>query len=214
MTAYRSELPPLPPSLRMLQIDDRGYPVPWFVAWIDAKPDHRIADARKAELARENKLCWVCGKKLKGDKAFLIGPMCAVNRVSAEPPQHLECALYSVRACPFLTRPHAHRRENNLPDESNNPAGFMIRRNPGVVLLWVTRSFTLECDGDGFLYRLGDPIKTLWFAEGRAASREEVMASIDSGLPILRGVAEQDGAAALRELDAATQLALELVPTA
>lgn len=64
----------------------------------------------------------------------------------------------------------------------------------------------------GILFTVGDPVETLWFAEGRPATRDEVLASIDSGLPILRQQAEQDGEDALLELDRLHNQALELLP--
>jgi len=38
MTALRESLPSLPLAMRGLPRDHRGYPVPWFVAWVDGKP--------------------------------------------------------------------------------------------------------------------------------------------------------------------------------
>src|SRR5437764_29347 len=98
-------LPALPSRLKLLPVDERGFPVPWFVAWIDGKPDFRVVDQRKMAIAVSEKRCWVCGDFLGRYMAFVIGPMCAVNRVSSEPPSHRECAEFSVRACPFLTKP-------------------------------------------------------------------------------------------------------------
>jgi hypothetical protein len=37
----RPELTELPLRMRGLPLDERGYPVPWFVAWIDGKPEFR-----------------------------------------------------------------------------------------------------------------------------------------------------------------------------
>jgi hypothetical protein len=135
----RADLPPLPPRMQHLPIDARGFPVPFFVAWIDGVPDHRIADPKKFELAVRFRRCWVCGEQMGRFCAYVIGPMCAVNRVSADPPMHRECAEYSVRVCPFLTRPHARRRTDALT-ENGESRGIPILRNPGVALLWVTRT--------------------------------------------------------------------------
>ena len=40
-------LPPMPSRIAALPVDERGYPVPWFVAWIDGKPEFRCADPAK-----------------------------------------------------------------------------------------------------------------------------------------------------------------------
>jgi hypothetical protein len=142
--------------------------------------------------------------------------MCAVNRTSAEPPSHRDCADYSARACPFLARPHARRREQGMPDEMKQAEvpGIMLKRNPGVALVWITehgrwRRFRAH---NGLLFDIGEPVETRWYAEGRPATREEVEASIESGLPSLRELAEQDGEAALLELDTCVERAKRFLP--
>lgn len=196
----RSDLPELPPQLRHLPIDERGYPVPWFVAWIDGKPEFRTADGEKRHRALRGKLCWVCGEKLGRMLAFVIGPMCAVNRISAEPPCHRGCAEYSLRACPFLSKPQMVRRENNLP-EGIGCDGEMIRRNPGASILWMTRDYRLVGDGrGGTLLRLGKPLEVVAYSQGRLATHDELREAFESGLPILQGVADEQGEEANREL--------------
>lgn len=199
--------------LRRLPIE-RGYPVPWFVAKIDGHYDFRVADPSKLAKAVNEKLCYICGGKLGRHLAFPIGPMCAINRTSAEPPSHRECAEWSIKACPFLTQHQAKRRESNLPRGVRDPAGVMLRRQPGVVLLWMTKSYSLFRDGrGGFLFNIGEPTETLWFREGRTATHGEIMASIDSGYPLLLQSAEAQGERAVQALEAARQIALQLVPT-
>ena len=182
----RESLPSLPTTMRDLPVDSRGYPIPFFVEWIDGRPEFRLASCGKLHRCVLLKLCWVCGKPLGSRMvAFAIGPMCAINRVSAEPPQHPECAEYSVRACPFLINPKMRRRENDLPEKSD-PGGLMLEHNPGVTLVWLTRRWKVVHEQNGYLFEIGSPIKTLWYKEGRPASRAEVVASIEHGLPILR----------------------------
>lgn len=190
-----------------------GYVVPWFVAWIDGKPDFRVIDTPKIVIAVKQRRCWLCGQPLGRFLAFVIGPMCAINRVSSEPPSHRECAEYAARACPFLTRPQAKRREANLPAEYGAAAGVGLKRNPGIALVWVTKRYTyFRPPNGGVLFTVGDPIETLWFAEGRQATREEVLASIDSGLPLLHESAEAESVEAVAALDRMHRAALELVP--
>lgn len=190
MTALRPGLPELPPLMRHLPIDERGYPVPFFVALIDGKPDHRVADGAKMPRALKNRLCWLCGLGLGSDLAFVIGPMCSVTRTISEPPSHPQCARFAAVACPFMTRPRAKRRAAGLEevDDLWEPAGFGLKRNPGAVCVWTTKRFTpfrAQADNPGLLFELGEPISTEWFAEGRPATREEVEQSVESGLPLL-----------------------------
>lgn len=187
----RDGLPPLPENMKSLPIDERGYPVPWFVPWIDGKPEFLMADGSKLRLALANRICWVCGKPLPAlgkPITFVIGPMCVVNRITAEPPNHLECAEFSAKGCPFLSKPQMTRRENeNTERFRSDIAGIMIERNPGVTCVYSTKKFQLVSDGKGKkLIELGEPVSLSWWKEGRPATRAEVMHSIDTGLPLLR----------------------------
>ncbi|MGW4043016.1 hypothetical protein [Streptomyces sp. NPDC004721] len=205
-------LPTPPPRIARLPRNHAGYPVPWFVAWIDGMPDFRVIGAGKLDDAIRFRACWLCGEPLGANAAFVIGPMCAINRVSPEPPSHRDCADYAARACPFLTTPDMRRRDSQLPDNTVEPDGIMLRRNPGVALVWVSRTWRLQPHLR--LWTVGDPIETRWYAEGRPATRAEALASITSGLPLLRAEAEKDRrpAAALAELEAQHARALELMP--
>src|SRR4051812_961023 len=106
---------PMPDRIRRLRINDKGFPVPWFVADVDGVPDLRVVDARKIKVAWKERRCWVCGDKLGSTVAFALGPMCAVNRTVSEPPSHRACIEFSVRACPFLANPRTRRHEAGLP---------------------------------------------------------------------------------------------------
>lgn len=219
MTALRPELPPLVPRIDTLPVDKRGYPVPWFVASVDGEPDHRIVYQPKIAVAWRNQLCWICGQPHSGATfTYAIGPMCAINRVSAEPPAHHDCALWSVRGCPFLTRPHAVRRETGKPAEAVKPDGNMIERNPGVMLLWTTRrnggSGPFPIPDGGILFNVGKPREVEWYSQGRQATRAEVLTSIESGLPTLQAIADEEGPAAQAALIDQYEQALELLPAA
>jgi hypothetical protein len=193
----RSELETLPSRMLTLPVDDRGYVVPWFVDWIDGKPEFRAMNPEKWVRAIKNKLCWVCGDRLGRWMSFVAGPMCGINRTSSEPPSHLECAQWSARNCPFLNNPQAIRREDeNANALSKVVGGVGIQRNPGVAMLWTTNTYTVFDDGrGGRLLHMGEPNSVEWYASGRPATREEVLASIDSGFPALAEMAlKQEGA--------------------
>jgi hypothetical protein len=191
---YRPELGPIPPRMTRLPVD-RGYPVPWFVDVIDGTPEFRAASPEKFVRAVRERRCWVCGDPLGRHLAFVIGPMCAVNRTSSEPPCHLDCAVFSAQRCPFLSRPHAKRREDDVVN-SDWAGEASIMRNPGVAGVWITGSYTtFKAPGAaqiGYLFEMGEPSAVLWFAEGREATRAEVLASIDSGMPLLEATCDQE----------------------
>lgn len=208
------QLPKIPKFIESLPLNERGYPVPWFVTWIDGKPEFRVADGRKRYLCVKDKLCWVCGQKLgPSSHVFVIGPMCAVNMTTAEPPCHRECAEFSAAACPFLSMPNAKRRECNLPEGSREPDGISIKRNPGVALLWHCRGYEIFSDGKGgSLFRIPNPSRVQWWAEGRKATREEILDSINSGLPILHKMADEEGPMSVSYLKKSVARAMSFVP--
>jgi hypothetical protein len=198
---------PLPDRMKRLPIDERGYPVPKFVPWIDGKPEFRGMDGYHLRDCVRRRRCWLCGEPLGVYMTFAIGPMCAVNLLSSEPPSHLACAEYAVKACPFLTQPRMRRNEKDMPEDAT-AAGIAIRRNPGVILLWTTRSYKVE---QGPLFRIDKPEQLAFYAEGRKATREEIDRSIETGLPLLRGVAETDGPGASELLEAMIATGMKLV---
>jgi len=209
----RPGLPDLTRRLAKLKIDDRGYPIPFFVAYIDGKPDFRIADPNKWRDCIRHNLCWVCGEPMGRHKSFVIGPMCTVNRIAADPPTHPDCAEWSVKGCPFLSKPKMERREDDLTKSmEDNVAGDMIKRNPGAMAIWTTRKFTLVPDGRGlYLLQVGEPESITWWREGRRATRAEVLESVESGLPILRATCQGDERC-LAALQEAVDKAMKLLP--
>lgn len=201
------------PRIAKLDRDQRGYPIPWFVARINGVADFRVADGEKFARAIHESLCWICGEKLGRFKTFVIGPMCAVNRISSEPPSHNDCAAFAAQVCPFLANPKVVRRESHMPTAVVPAAGVTIARNPGVTLVWTCERWMVVGDGrGGNLCKIGDPIHVAWFAEGRPATRAEVEESIRTGLPLLYDVAEKQGQAAVHALDRMHQAALRLLP--
>lgn len=191
----------------------RGFPVPWFVAWIKGVPEFRAMDHNKLKKAVAKRLCWCCGEPLGYYATFVIGPMCSINRVSSEPPNHRECAQWSARNCPFLTSRQLERREDETTEKMRPAGGFGIKRNPGVTLLWTTDKWKVFGDGNGGqLIELGEPKDVEWFSHGRKATRAEVIESIESGIHHLENAARQEGAAALIDLAAAKKASEQFLP--
>jgi hypothetical protein len=202
----------MPDRMKHLPLNDQGFPIPFFVPYYDGKPEFRGFDPDRQAICVRHQRCWLCGEPLGKFLVFTIGPMCAVNRASAEPPSHYDCAFYAVQACPFLSQPRMRRNEKDMPENEGAP-GIMLKRNPGVTLLWVTRNYKPFKAGRGVLFKVGDPVRVEFYAEGRNATHDEIMASINSGLPHLRELAEHDGPEAVTELARMVGKAMELVPS-
>lgn len=176
----------MPKRMQQLPLNAAGFPIPWFVAYVNGEPEFRMADSDKFARSIRERRCWLCGNQIPAISvaAFVVGPMCGVNRVSSEPPSHTDCAVYAAKACPFLANPTRARRETDMPDEYSGPGGTMIERNPGVTLVWVTNQWELF-QANGPLFHFGEPSRTMWFRERRPATRSEVLDAIESGLPAL-----------------------------
>lgn len=203
----------IPDALASAPRDAAGRPIPWFVALVNGTPDFRLADSEKLYRAVKESRCWVCGRPLFGLGTFVVGPMCVVNHNSAEPPGHKLCARYSATACPFLSNPEKMRRETHMPAERYSPAGTMIRRNPGVTAVYTSRAWKAwSPPGGGVLFDIGEPSSVEWYVRGREATRDEVLASIDSGCPALRDIATEEGPDAVAQLERQLVVARTLIP--
>jgi hypothetical protein len=188
--------------------------VPWFVPYLEGLPEFRAVNPHSMAYAHKHRLCWVCGRKLGGLLAFVLGPMCAITRTNPEPPSHPDCARFAATSCPFLTRPMAKRRDpSDVVGGYDQPAGHGIMRNPGCCGVWLTRHYRTERQpGGGLLFKIGPPTRVEWYAEGRPATAAEVNESIRTGLPILEEMAALDGPEALALLATMTARARKLVP--
>jgi hypothetical protein len=191
-----------PDRIARLPSDRRGYPVPWFVAWRDGEPDFRVVSAPRLAEAWEGERCWICGGKLGAYRAWVIGPMCVLERACPEPPSHLECGEFAARHCPFLSNPKMRRREPSQ-HAHHRPTPNTVELNTETTAIWVTKARGAKPfrAGGGVLFGLSDPVRLDWYAHGRPATTAEVRAGLARGLPLLRDTAEAEGSAAVAELD-------------
>lgn len=203
---------PMPDRFKKLPVSEKGFPIPFFVGSLEGKRDFRVIGPDVMAKCYRQRLCWLCGEPLGQYLAFVIGPMCSINRVSSEPPSHRDCAEYAVRACPFLSKPAMRRNEAGLPSLVERTAGKAIAHNPGATLIWITKSYHPIDAGNGVLFQIGDPVETLWFKEGRKATRTEIDDAIAKGLPLLRQHAEAEGREAVEELERYIRRTEKLLP--
>lgn len=188
----------IPDKLRRLPRDRRGYPVPYFVAWIDGKPDHRVVDPHRFVICVRSRRCWICGGALGKFATFVVGPMCIVNKTSGEPPSHPDCAKFAVQACPFMLLPNAQRRTAQLP-EATTVHPDMLLHNPGAMVLWTTDQWAVEYTQPPVV-NFGEPKRVSFWFEGRTATRGEVLDAFAKGLPALKAAADEDGGDAPQQL--------------
>jgi len=174
-----------PPEIARLPVDTRGYPVPWFVAYFNGKPDFRIPDPAKVLKAMQQQRCYICGGPLSTRKTFVFGPASVIQYIAGEPPSHMNCAVYAVQVCPWLALPKARRREANMPDLSQLPVAvsdgtYMIQSNPGISALTTVKRYAIGSNADGSLLLHFDKVENVaWYRERRLATRAEVMSALE-----------------------------------
>lgn len=198
---------PVPRQMKRLPFDERtGFHVPWFVAWMEQAngtmaPDFRVIREAGREDAYQHGLCWVCGKPLGDMRAWAIGPMCGINRVTSEPASHGACARYAVKVCPFMITPARKRNYKALPDDLHEPDGLHVPGNPGAYLLWYSRTCEqlIRLADGGFLFGLPEPEKTEWYARGAIIDEKEAFEPFTNGARRLIEIvaAEQDPVAVI-----------------
>lgn len=198
----RADLPPLPARMKRLRVDERGYPIPWFVSYVDGRPEFRVYRVDKLLRANRSGLCWICGNKAGRVHTFILGAVHALTRMTSQPPCHAECARFAVMTCPFFAAPIDVRRSWST-------------RNPGVTCLWTTSAFRARYEDCGLMYRLGDPTQLEIYAEKRPATREEALAAMDAVMPMALQVADDEGLIRMRiDLEGAYCKMLPLLPAA
>ena len=205
---------PIPKRMQKLPISKKGFPVPWFVAKVDGEWDFTCVRENGIYVAHMKHLCWLCGEPMGVWKAFTVGPMCVINRISAEPPEHLDCSEYAVKACPFLANPRMRRNDNSAGKQIGGKPlpGMALGRNPGASAIYITKDYKPFRVGEGVLFKMGEPFRVLWYAEGRTATRAEVQHSIDTGYHFLEDAAKQDGPKAEQELKHYVERAMKYLP--
>lgn len=131
----------IPSFLKHLKINDKGYPIPFFVAYVDGKPDFRLLDPKKQHYCIHQKLCAICGKKLFKDSYYFIsGPIGYTNGVSTDPAMHRECAEYSINVCPHLHFEKSERRDKGI-EHLKNEQDCMLEQKPPMILLVKAHKF-------------------------------------------------------------------------
>jgi len=216
---------PVPVRLARRPRDHRGFIVPFFVAWLGSEgellnephgtPDFRVVDHRRMARCVNEHRCWLCSEPLGVHLAFVLGPMCTINRIISEPPSHRECAVYAMKVCPFLSRPRMRRNDRNLPPGHVEAAGDPAGRNPGTMALWISRSYQplqAYAGNHGVLFKVGPWEQVTWWREGRPATKAEAQDAIVEGHELLKQTAQQEGRDALDALERMTVDAMRTLP--
>jgi hypothetical protein len=121
----------IPPRMRKLDRDPRGYPIPWGVLRDQQGRAHfTVNDEGKRVLALLESLCPICGGKMPARRFFVGGPRSAFDDNGAynDPPMHGECMRYALRTCPYLAAPSYGRRIDAATVPAGEPERIYIDR--------------------------------------------------------------------------------------
>lgn len=104
---------PIPARMRHLEVDRRGYAIPWGVYRDPAGTPHfTINDETRRQKIINDDLCGICATKLFRGRWFVGGPLSAFDPQGCyiDPPMHRDCLEYAMTACPYLAAPSYDKR--------------------------------------------------------------------------------------------------------
>lgn len=163
------------PAIRDLLRDNRGYPIPYFIATLpNGERDFRIGSGIKAKICIHEHRCWVCGTNLGRLRCFIGGPLSVWNRVFGDAWMHPGCAEFSMRNCPHLLGRAVKRREAGLPPEAMAQEGFVADRPP-FAGQYFTTSRAVILRSHGGLIEAGPSTKVVWWKDGRVVEEAEIV---------------------------------------
>lgn len=123
----------IPTQMAHIKIDTRGYPIPFFVPTINGVPNFKLASQQKQEIAINQHLCHICGKKLnKAVHYFISGPMGLQNQVCSDAAMHKECAEFSLMACPHM---FFERAERKIEEDLSKPSPHIYQKPTELYLI-------------------------------------------------------------------------------
>lgn len=151
---------PIPFPLSRNDRDRRGLPIPVIIYRDkDGTPHFTVDDTRMVNHVLANRLCGLCGGKLKLGQMWLIAGGDSWRRedeLFTAPPAHEACARYAIQVCPFMAASSYSRliEEKTLKGHALHDSigvhNDQIRPpRPAYFTLFRTSSVTLIAAGDG-----------------------------------------------------------------
>ena len=165
---------PMPTRILTLRKDARGYPIPFAVGnGTDGQPDFRVIEPAKWMRAAQHRLCGICGESMGAHLAFVGGTLSISNRLFTDLPMHRDCAVYALRACPFLAAPKfAYSR--TAPEWAHVSQNVDAKR-PNRFGLGVTKDYKLARLPDGeVVIQAAEFSAVEWWHEGEAVAGQRL----------------------------------------
>jgi hypothetical protein len=137
----------MPERIAKLPKEERGYPITYIAAFIDGKPDLGIQDYAKVLSCVREWRCHVCGEKMGKLGYFIAYDPVPKRPRFLDPAIHKECALYSLKVCPYLANPSAKHRSSKMLPTDQTDLGEVSNRSHQVVLIGTTGQRTAKIQG-------------------------------------------------------------------
>lgn len=169
----------IPKSMRTLERDKRGLPIPFIVMRDnDGNAHFTINDQSKVNECITKKLCAITGKRLTDGGWFVGGPKSFFhpNGAFIDPPMNEEAARFAVRVCPYLAAPSYARRIDERtvkPGQLSDDTVILrdsavIDERPTAFVLGLARSYTMVSNGMGqFYFKPTSIIRTEFWRHGK-----------------------------------------------
>lgn len=146
----------IPPKMKLLPRDRRGYPIPWIVQRdLTGRAFFVMNDMVKSVACGRRNLCGICGKKLERDVWLIGGPGAAFHENGAylDPPMHRACATYALKVCPYIGSRYSKRVDESLlkfgkwdPRQKVITDELMIPQQPPFFVMAKTAKATMSLD--------------------------------------------------------------------
>lgn len=153
---------PIPPRMRKLPQDSRGYPIPVFLDRGDGTSNFKEMNREVVLSNLRHRRCNICGSRMGARIVFVGGPKSCENSSFGDPPFHRECALYAAKVCPYILI-GGWDRSKGRDAEAWKELAPDADLGPKVNYLYETRSFELSRihGGTGALFFAGPRIGSL-----------------------------------------------------
>src|SRR5260370_15037676 len=99
-----------------------------------------------------------------------------------------------------------------MPERWQKPRGETIECSTRLAVVWTVKRYRLVQVNGRSVFDIGTPEHVRWYTEGRLATRTEVLASIDSGLPALYESANPRGQVGADEILLQYEACMPLLP--
>lgn len=125
----------IPPLMQSLELDSRGYPVPFIVMRDNNNNPHFIVnDDKKVEQCIKEKKCSICGNEMFFDMWMIGGPLSAFHPqgVYIDIPVHKQCGEYALQVCPYLavSTYNGKKTVDDIQAEKFDNHGYIVFVNP------------------------------------------------------------------------------------